>query len=686
MTLRIADSFTAALGRLTVQEQGAVKQTAFDLHGGLDRPGLSLHRVDGARDKGFWTARVNDDIRIVLHRRGDDILLAFVGHHDDAYHWAERRRLEVHPSTGAVQLVEIRERVEEVVIPVYVAQEQARPKLFSGTSADLLLRCGVPEDWIDDVRDVDEDSVFALSDYLPAEVVEALIDLASGVEPAPAPAPAVGDPFAHPDALRHFRLLTDEDDLRRALDAPWETWAIFLHPAQREFVDRDFAGPARVIGSAGTGKTVVALHRAVRLARESPRATVLLTTFNALLAASLQAKLRALVGGDPDMGARMTVVDLPRATRALHERLIGPVAIASDADIARALSVAAGASDLSVDERFLLDEWRLIVDGRQVPDRESYRDLPRLGRKRRLSGDKREALWSVFETARAGLEAEGLTTYAAMLDRLARRLDETGEVPFDFVVVDEAQDVLAAELRILGKLAGQRPNGLFFAGDIGQRIFRPAFSWRSEGVDVQGRSRSLRVNYRTSQQIRHHADGLLPTTLVEADGSEDNRLGVQSLFAGPPPRVETFRSAADERAAVAAWLRQRVAEGLEPASIAVVARSEGLLERASAAVQAAGLPAAAVSDPQDGGVRIAPMHDVKGLEFRAVAVMACDEGALPSEARLMEAADEASLSEVYATERHLLYVACTRAREHLLVTGVEPASEFLEDLTRLRSM
>ena len=140
MTLRIADSFTAALGKLTTQEQGAVKQTAFDLHGGLDRPGLSLHRVDGARDKGFWTARVNDDMRIVLHRRGEDVLLAYVGHHDDAYRWAERRRLEVHPSTGAVQLVEIRERVEEVVVPVYVAQEQAKPKLFADASSDLLLR------------------------------------------------------------------------------------------------------------------------------------------------------------------------------------------------------------------------------------------------------------------------------------------------------------------------------------------------------------------------------------------------------------------------------------------------------------------------------------------------------------------------------------------------------------------
>ncbi|MAU98873.1 MAG: DNA helicase [Fulvimarina sp.] len=677
MTLRIANSFTSSLAKLTPQEQGVAKQTAFDLQMDLTRPGLSLHRVDRARDKGFWTARVNADIRIVLHRAGEDVTLAFVAHHDAAYRWAETHRLDTHPVTGAAQLVEIRETIEEIVVPVYVAKEEAKPKLFAATPEETLLLCGVPQDWLGDVREVDEDTIFALAQHLPAEAMEALMNLAVGI--APAPAAPTEDPFAHPDAQRHFRLLTDEEDLRRALDAPWETWAVFLHPAQREFVDRDFAGPARVIGSAGTGKTVVALHRAVRLARENPEAKVLLTTFNAVLAVSLKQKIATLTNGDADLAARITVADLPAATLTLHERLIGPVRLATDADVLSALSEAKAASDLTVDERFLLDEWRLIVDGRQVPDRETYRDLPRLGRKKRLTGERREALWTIFEAARQQLDDAGLTTYATMLSRLADALSAGSAPPFDFVVVDEAQDIMAAELRVLGKMAGGRPNGLFFAGDIGQRIFRPAFSWRSEGVEIQGRSRSLRVNYRTSQEIRRQADGLLPSTLVEADGSEDNRVGVQSLFAGPEPAVQVLGKVEEERDAVAKWLLARLAEGMEGRSIALVVRSEAEIDRAAAAARAAGL-ATTLTHSDATAVRLAVMHDVKGLEFRAVAILACEEGVIPSQARMMEAADAAALAEVYATERHLLYVACTRARENLLVTAVEPASEFLDDL------
>lgn len=677
MTLRLAASFTDALMRLTAQEMAAVWSTVTTLNADPSHPGLKLHRVDRARDKNFWTARVNDGIRIVLHRAGEDTLL-WVDHHDAAYRWAERRRLDVHPVTGAAQLVEVRERVEEVVVPVYVTREAARPKLFADTPDKTLLLCGVPEDWIADVRTVDEDTIFALQPHLPAEAMEALVDLAYGIAPKlPAPTP---DPFAHPDAQRRFRLLTDEADLARALEAPWERWAIFLHPAQQEFVDRDFAGPARVIGSAGTGKTVVALHRAVRLAREGGR--VLLTTFNSVLAASLERKLALLSAGDEAFAARITVADLATATRGLHEATIGPVTLATDFDIREALVAAKGEVALKVDDRFLLDEWTLIVDGRQIRSRENYRDLPRLGRKRRLSGEKREALWSLFERARETLGTRGLTTYPAMLAQLGASIDPTAS-PFDHVVVDEAQDIGAVELRILARIAGGRPNGLFFAGDIGQRIFRPPFSWKGEGVDVTGRSRALRVNYRTSEAIRRRADRLLPPTLVEADGAEESRKGVQSLFTGPPPEHHVYGTEEQERDAVAAWLRTLIAAGLPPGTIALIVRSDTERPRAEAAAAIAELPCSGAGGG-GAGVVVATMHEAKGLEYRAVAVLACDEGVLPSVERLAEAADESALAEVYATERHLLYVAATRAREALLVTAVAPASEFLDDLASVK--
>ena len=676
MALRWADTFMDALTKLTAQEIAAAISTAKQIQADPAHPGLSLHKVDASKDKNFWTARVNDDIRIVLHRSGADTLLAHVDHHDAAYRWAERRRLDVHPRTGAAQIVEVRERVEEVVVPVYVTQEVAKAPLFADTAEDTLLACGVPYDWLEDVRQVDEDTIFALQNRLPAEAMEALLNLAVGIPPA---APLkIADPYEHPDAKRRFHLLTDEVDLARALEAPWDKWAVFLHPAQREFVERDFAGPARVIGSAGTGKTVVALHRAVRLARDNPEARVLLTTFNEALADSLSAKFAVLTGHDPDLAARVTIADMRGAMVTLHERVIGPVRLASEEDVRTALDEAKARSDLSVEDRFLVEEWDHIVDGRQVPDRETYRDLPRLGRRKRLTGERREALWSLFEDARAILVARGFTTYAAMLARLA----DAAESPFDHIVVDEAQDVSAAELRIMAHMVGDRPNGLFFAGDIGQRIFRSPFPWKAEGVDIQGRSRSLKVNYRTTFEIKRQTERLLPSTLVEADGSEDNRLGVQSLFGGPAPTVASFDTEQGECDAVGAWLTHCAGEGLAPSTLAILVRDRDQLTRAHKAVACAHLKATESlrRDFEDGAVFVGTMHEAKGQEWRGVAVMACDEGIIPSESRMAAATNPGALDELYAKERHLLYVACTRAREVLFVSGVKPTSEFVTDV------
>ena len=231
MTLRIADTFTDSLARLTNQEQAAAKLTAFDLHVDPASPGLSFHRVDRGKDKDFWTVRVNRDIRIVVHKRGADLLLAWVGHHDAAYRWAERRRLDVHPRTGAAQIVEVRERVEDIVVRRVVEEEVSAPAPLAGEDDETLLAYGVPEDWLEAVRAASEDALLDLAARLPQEAAEAVLNLAVGVRPAPPPEPAE-DPYAHPDAQRRFRVMENQDQLARALEAPWEKWTVFLHPAQ----------------------------------------------------------------------------------------------------------------------------------------------------------------------------------------------------------------------------------------------------------------------------------------------------------------------------------------------------------------------------------------------------------------------------------------------------------------------
>ena len=699
MQFRIADTFTDSLAKLTGDEQKAVKTTAFDLQMDPARPGLKLHEVEGAKDKGFWSARVSRDIRLIVHRTASSFLLCYVDHHDAAYQWAGRRRLERHPTTGAAQLVEIRETVREIPVPRYVDVDvpaAARPvasgrpappreAIFGGASDDYLLGYGVPAEWLGDVRAATEDTLLDLADHLPAEAAEALLQIATGGAPAlPAAAAADADPFAHPDAQRRFRVMADVEALERALDYPWEKWTVFLHPAQRRLVEREYNGPARVSGSAGTGKTIVALHRAVHLARRHPESRVLLATFSDALATALRVRLTRLIGNEPKIAERLEVHAMGGIGRRLYAARAGRLDLAREEDVRTLLDrAAAGVEGHRFSAHFLWTEWSAVVDAWQLQSWEDYRAVPRLGRKTRLAEKQREVLWSIFSRVRSALADDGRLTEPAMFTRLAAQMAEAAHSPFDFCVIDEAQDVGVAELRLLAAFGGGRPNGLFFAGDLGQRIFQTPFSWRSLGVDVRGRSHTLRINYRTSHQIRRQADRLLPPELADVDGNAEQRGATVSVFNGPAPEVRTLESPEDETAAVAEWLGARVAEGYAPHTMGVFVRSEVQIERALSAVRAAGMRPVELdvgSGGISGSVAVGTMHLAKGLEFRAVVVAACDDEVIPLQGRIEHVADEADLEEVYSTERHLLYVACTRARDRLLVTGVEPASEFLDDL------
>ncbi|MHC2717242.1 superfamily I DNA/RNA helicase [Bradyrhizobium diazoefficiens] len=273
---------------------------------------------------------------------------------------------------------------------------------------------------------------------------------------------------------------------------------------------------------------------------------------------------------------------------------------------------------------------------------------------------------------RDALTAERYTTWADVFIGLADALATRDSKPFDHVVIDEAQDLAPAELRFFAALAPAKPDGLFLSGDVGQRIFQHPFSWASLGVDVRGRSHTLKVCYRTSQQIRRAADKLLPTVLRDTDGLEDERRGIISVFDGPAPDVKSLATIAAEAEVVRQTVETWLGDGIASREIGLFVRTPQLVTRARAAVT--GLAG-------DGEMTTAPMSLAKGLEFRAVVVMACDEGILPLDERVADAADEAELDDIYETERRLLYVACTRAREHLLLTGVTPASEYLADFT-----
>jgi hypothetical protein len=681
MEFRIADTFTDSLARLTAQEQKAAKTTAFDLQINLNTSGNRFHKLERLKDPNFWSVSVNMDIRIIVHRSNNSILLCYIDHHDQAYAWATRRKLERHPNTGAAQLVEIRETIEQISTTTVKVKPTKGPLLFSKISPEELLNYGIPSEWLEQVQQANEDNLFEIIEHLPQEAAEALLELAVGGKPQkPNLLPESTNPFEHPDAQRRFRVMANITELERALDYPWQKWTVFLHPSQRTLVEKDYSGPARVSGSAGTGKTIVGLHRAVFLAKKYPQSEILLTTFSQALANSLKYKLKQLVGNELGIFKQIKVTTIQQLALELYIKIFGePKIVDSQELIAKLVS-----QNPRFSTAFLAREWSDVVDAWQIKSPDAYKDVPRLGRKTRIGNKQRQQLWEIFQNVLIWLEQTQQITWSQIYYQITDYLVTQGDgYPLEFAVVDEAQDIGIPELRFLAPIAQLHPDSLFFTGDLGQRIFQQPFSWKSLGVDIRGRSQTLNINYRTSHQIRAQADRLLPNSINDVDGNQEQRASTISVFNGPVPTITTYKSELSEIQAIAQWLKEQLESGIQPEEIGVFVREQFQIERAKAAIQQTGYPwieLDSLVEPEQGSLTVSTMHLAKGLEFRAVVVMACDDEVIPLQERIESAADESELEEVYSTERHLLYVACTRARDYLLVTGVIPASEFLDDL------
>ena len=680
-------TFKESLNKLQAGEQRAVNNTVLKLFKNPTQSGLNLEKLHQAKQGNLYSARVSRDIRIIIHIENDDFVLFYVAHHQPAYQWAERHNIEKNLKIGAAQIVQLAERVELSPAPQNVpleSTEQPRatyyPGIFLKLTKDDLLSVGVPPQWVDKIHNASENNITDYFGKVPDEAMEALLDYhTTGELKVPEPVAPGTDPFDHPDARRRFRVIGDEAELQRALAAPWAQWALFLHPSQREYVERDYDGPTRIAGVAGTGKTIVALHRAAHLARKNPDANILLTSILYPLIDDLSKRMDLLVGHDPDVRQRITIRSLRDVGTDLYQKVFGELNIIEQADeskinsvdtIATSNKISAMLEAIAPDNvpmKLLRPEWYEVVDAWQVRSLEAYRNAPRLGRMTQLTEQHYQDFWGIFEQLRAQLKEQGFITTAEMFGRLTDHFRKE-KSPFDFIIADEAQDISVPQMRLLGVLGGGRPNGLFFCGDLGQRIYQQPFSWKLCGVDIGYRSHILRKNYRTSLQIQKQVERLLPSSLTDVDGHSENRERTQSAFNGPEPIIQTFDDGQKEIDFITQWLSALINDnGVAPDEIAIFVRVMEQLERASSVAV----------DPR---IVIDVMQNGKGLEFRAVVLMACNEGVVPSQDRLERYLGDLGIGEIYNTERQLLYVAATRAREHLLITGVKPASEFLNDL------
>jgi len=317
-----------------------------------------------------------------------------------------------------------------------------------------------------------------------------------------------------------------------------------------------------------------------------------------------------------------------------------------------------------------------------------YRQARRTGRGRGLSVKERKVLWRVFGGALEGLATRSLLDWPGLCRRADELLAEgRATSPHTAVVVDEVQDLKPPELRFLGTLCARRPGNLLVCGDAGQRIYPGGFSLRALGIRVVGRSSVLRINYRTTEQIRRAADRVLGDVCDDMDGGEERRTGTRSLLRGPAPRLVGHASAQDEIAAGVAEIRRWLGDGLATEAIGVFARTGKRTNELGQALSAAGIPWRRLSDKEAaerGGVQLGTMHRAKGLEFKVVLVLGCSDREVPSPVALRGVDDPLDREAAEARERRLLYVAMTRARDELTVSWSGSPSRFLAGLVNGR--
>ena len=675
----LADTFMASAHKLATSDQGRVFDFVFKFRNNPANPGISLERVRNAGGK-TWSARITRGLRAIVYRSGSQNILLFAGQHDEAYHWAERRRIEHHPVTHVLQIVETTEKVEQFLAEAsHPSAEQQPLAIFSEYEDDYLISLGLPQNWLPAIRRIrSEDEVLTAAQSLPEEVGERLIALAGGEFVTPPPPASPAAPLAdHPDNLRRFWVVRDAVELGEVLNRPWADWVKFLHPSQRELVEAEYAGPVKVTGAAGTGKTVVALHRARHLAEAG--CSVFLTTYVSTLCRNLKQGLKSLCS--EETLSRIAVETVHHRALELAQQLqpeLRPLETKEFRELIEELKPAALA-DVSAES--LASEWSDVVEPLGITTREEYQSALQDGRSTRLSMAERKNCWPVFESVRREMEKRSAYPWEQICE-MARSGLASGQLenPFDAVIVDELQDLAPGALRLLAELARSAPGNFFLVGDAGQRIYPGGFSLKELGIDVRERSHVLRINYRTTEQIRRFADQLLPEAVDDLDDDVYQRRS-HGLMNGPPPGIAGFSTPGEEDQFVAMEVEKRLTEGLAPSEIAVFARTAKRLESIRDVLSEQGVSTHLLSREEspanEDAVRAGTMHRAKGLEFKVVFATGCSQDALPHPKAI---AEPKSREEAIARERQLLYVTITRARDEAFLTWSGERSPFLDVL------
>lgn len=698
----ISADFLDAFAEIPRSQQAKVRRFIEMFKTNPTAPGINYEKISNFRDPKLRSIRIDQSYRGIVLKpdSGDVYMLLWVAHHDDAYQWAANKLYSIHPDTGGLQVVDT-EQVEQAQ-PAPEDKPEEAPDLFASHRDRELTRLGIPLELIPLIRSVrSEAALDAIQPHLPEEAYEALFMLAAGYTPSEVDREMAAlrqsrdkdvdtedyeAALENPDTQRRFQVVGNELELAEILDAPLEKWRVFLHPSQRQLVRMEANGPVRVLGGAGTGKTVVAMHRAKHLVEnvfDNPEQRLLFTTFTRNLAADIESNLKKICS--PEVLAKIEVVNLDRWVNEFLQRQGYEYRI-DYGKVTEELwddAVKLAPDSLGLPRAFYREEWDQVVQPHEVVTLADYLRVPRTGRGTRLSRSQRNEIWPVFEEYFALLnekqvrEPDGAMRDARML------LEKKGQIlPYRAIVVDEAQDLGRQAFMLIRSMVPEQPQDLFIVGDAHQRIYRHPIVLSRCGVDIVGRGRQLRINYRTTEETRRWAVGLLTgVTFDDLDGGSDSHEGYKSLLSGLDPEEHHFESFAQEVRHLVDYLSTLSDQDLRRTCL--VARKNSLVDQYEGALRAGGIPTYQVrreqaEDRSSPGVRLATMHRVKGLEFERVIIASANDGVVPLPQALASAASDAELKMLETRERSLLYVAATRARQRVMITSFGTASPLLE--------
>ena len=688
----ISADFLSAFARLPRTIQGKVTEFINKFRNNPNSPGINYEKISKGVDKKIFSVRIDEAYRGIVVREQETgvYLLLWVDHHDEAYDWASRKRCEVNPKTGALQIFDIQTVTEEVAV-------SAKNSIFRGIKDNELLELGVPEELLTYVRSFeDNDTFFKAADSLPKDAYEYLSLVVDGIpvdevleyvkeeRGETGKSTSISDALDTPLSLKSFVVVEGEDELRKIMAEPLEKWRVFLHPTQRKIVNKNYSGPARVLGGAGTGKTVVAMHRAKHLAAQiSSSERILFTTFTANLASDIKENLRKIC--TTEELRKIEVIHLDAWVNQYLREMGFSAHIEYDSISGLwEKAVLLANVDLPYDARFYEEEWNRVVVSQEAFTLEKYIKASRNGRGTRLDRKKRMLVWEVLDTYQTLLKENQIRDINMAMYECRKLLEAAGGRPkYVHVIVDEAQDFSDNAYRLLRALAGEEHvNDLFIVGDSHQRIYRNKPALSRCGINVRGRSSILRINYRTTEEIRKYAFALLEgISFDDLDDGQDTGDRCKSLMHGLKPEVKSFKDVGEESTFILDEIKKLKAAGVALSDICVVARTKKYLDDYTNQFSREGIRTYEIKrdktdDRSLDGVRVATMHRVKGLEFQYVFVAAVNNRVIPLPAAINKT-DAVSEAETLTAEKCLLYVALTRAQKGAYITSYGKKSEFL---------